>query len=67
MADNVDMANDLAEQITRGHVAAARAAASTPDPALGDCEACCDDNVMVKSAGGLLRCVDCRTKWERRK
>jgi hypothetical protein len=61
------MANELAEQHTQRHVAAARAAANTPDPVLGDCEACCDDNVMVKTCGGLLRCVDCRTKCERRK
>lgn len=67
MADNVDLANELDEQHTQRHVAAARAAANTPDPVLGECEACCGDNVMVKSAGGLLRCVDCRTKWERRK
>lgn len=66
MADNVDMANELAEQHTQRHVAAARAAANTPNPILGDCEACCDDGVMVKTCGGLLRCTPCRAKWERR-
>lgn len=67
MADQIDMANDVAEQHAQRSIARARAAAALPDPVLGDCEACCDDNVMVRGCGGIMRCVDCRTKWEKRR
>ncbi|MBE7186368.1 MAG: hypothetical protein INR68_18405 [Methylobacterium mesophilicum] len=67
MADNVDMANDLAEAHAHRSIAAARAAAAQPDPVSGTCEACCDEDVMVRGCGGILRCTPCRSKWEKRR
>lgn len=67
MADPVDMANDIAEAHARRSIAAARAAAAVPDPVLGTCEMCCDEDVMVRGAGGMLRCTPCRAKWEKRR
>ncbi len=67
MADQIDMANDLNEAHTDRAIAAARADAPATDPFIGDCEACCDDNVPVLHRGGILRCTDCRAKWEKRR
>ncbi len=67
MADQVDMANDIAAQHAQRSINTARAAAALPDPVLGDCEACCDDGVMVRGAGGIMRCTPCRTRWEQRR
>ncbi|MBW6531909.1 hypothetical protein KZ820_14300 [Sphingomonas sp. RRHST34] len=67
MSDAADEANDLAAAFTQRFVDQARAAAAQPDPVRGDCEACCDEDVMVKGAGGIMRCTPCRSKWEKRR
>lgn len=67
MSDAVDEANEFAARYTQRLVDKARAAAAQPDPVPGDCEACCDEDVPVKMAGGLMRCTPCRSKWEQRR
>lgn len=67
MSDHVDEANDIATSFTQRLVEQARAAAAQPDPVPGYCEACCDEDVMVKRAGGMMRCTPCRSKWEKRR
>ena len=67
MADQIDMANDIAADAADRAIAAARAAAPTHRPLLGTCHACFDENVPVLTCGGMLRCTDCRSKWEKRR
>lgn len=67
MADIIDEAQALTETLDARTIAAARAAAQQPDPVLGECEACLDDNVMVRGCGGILRCTPCRERWEKRR
>lgn len=67
MADDVDRAADIVAEHESRAIAAARAAAAQPDLVPGTCEACCDENVMVRSCGGLMRCTPCRSKWEKRR
>ena len=67
MADPVDMANDIVAEHDARAIAAAQAAVVRADPVIGFCEACADDDVMVLPCGGMPRCIDCRTKWERRR
>ena len=61
------MANDLAAAAADRSIAAARAAAPSVRPFLGTCHACCEEDVHVLQCGGMLRCVDCRSRWEKRK
>ena len=67
MADPVDMANDIAAEATERAIAAARSAAPQIRPFIGECHACLDGDVHVLQCGGMLRCVDCRTRWEKRR
>ena len=67
MADVIDEAQALTEALSERTIAAARAAAQQPDPVLGECEACLDEDVMVRGCGGILRCTPCRSKWEKRR
>lgn len=67
MADAVDMANEVAEASADRAIAAARADAPATKPFLGTCNACLEEDVHVLHRGGMLRCVDCRTKWEKRR
>ena len=67
MADHIDEAQAFTEAHTARSIAAVRARAAIPDPVMGSCEACCDDDVMVRPAGGILRCTPCRAKWEARR
>jgi hypothetical protein len=68
MADDMDMAADLAAAHTDRSIAVARDAAAAQSPVYrGDCEACCDEDVWVRVAGGMPRCTPCRERWERRR
>lgn len=67
MVDQVDQANGIAEQHAQRFIERARAAAALPDAVRGTCEACCEEDVMVRGAGGLLRCTPCRSVWEKRR
>jgi hypothetical protein len=61
------MANDIAEARADRAIAAARADAPTVRPFIGTCHACLEEEVHVLHRGGMLRCTDCRGKWERRR
>jgi hypothetical protein len=67
MADHIDEAQAFTEAHNERAIAAARAAAQLPDLISGSCEACVDDDVMVRMCGGMLRCTPCRAKWEKRR
>lgn len=67
MADPIDHASDVTEAERERGIAAARAASAIPDPVIGTCEACCDEDVMVRQCGGMPRCTPCRARWEKRK
>lgn len=66
MAYPVDQANDITTAAADRSIAAARAAVR-PDPVIGTCHACCDEDVPVLTCGGMLRCTDCRAKWGKRR
>jgi hypothetical protein len=67
MADPIDQANDVAASERDRGIAAARAASAIPEAVLGDCDACCDEDVMVRQCGGMPRCTPCRARWEKRR
>ncbi|SEM54809.1 hypothetical protein SAMN05192583_0585 [Sphingomonas gellani] len=66
MADPVDQANDFAAAAADRTIAAARAAVR-PDPVIGTCNACLEEDMPVLTCGGMLRCTECRAKWEKRR
>lgn len=67
MADHIDEAQAFTEAHNDRVISAARAAADLPPLYRGDCEACCDEDVMVRQCGGMPRCTPCRSKWEVRR
>lgn len=65
MADNADQAADYQAQ----HLARSLAKVGKPvaEPTMGFCESCCEEPVPVLPRGGIMRCTDCRSRWEKRK
>lgn len=68
MADELDLSAERQQaERDRGVARARAAAAAISDPILGTCEACCDEDVMVRPCGGMPRCTPCRSGWEQRR
>lgn len=65
MADQIDMANDIAAQHLERSLAAARVPIARGKP--GECEGCLDDHPRLVTVGGMDLCPPCRDKRERRR
>lgn len=64
MADEVDIANDRAQQILDAKIASVRAKQRTEAPEL--CVDCEEPNLPERRALGLALCIDCARLQERR-
>lgn len=63
--DDIDRANDMAEQHRERSIAAARQPIPPGKP--GECEACLDDSPRLVITAGLMICPPCRDKREKRR